>query len=212
MKTRVLAVGTALLLSLAPSGAAPQTTPPPTAGIGALAGGSYVLDRRHASLTLRVSHQKFSLYTLRFTGLDARFAYDPVNPRQASLAVTVDPTSVDTATGGDAFGKAFDAELIGAGWLDAMHFPQITFRSTSMDPGDGHAGTITGDLTLRGVTRPVTLKVTFNGTGKAIPGGETKAGFSATGTIKRSAFGVTKYLPLVGDDLQLSIEAEFAKQ
>jgi polyisoprenoid-binding protein YceI len=212
MKTRVFAVGMALLIALAPVAASPQTASTQTAEISALAPGTYVLDRRHASLILRVSHQNFSLYTLRFTGLEARFAYDPANPQQTSLAVRVDPNSIDTATGGDTFGKMFDAQLLGADWLDAKQFPQITFKSTSLDPGDGRTGTITGDLTLHGVTRPLTLKVTFNGTGKAIPGGEIKAGFSATGTVKRSEFGVSRFFPVLGDELQLNIEVEFIKQ
>jgi polyisoprenoid-binding protein YceI len=184
----------------------PGVAPPP------IPAGSYVLDPHHASLVARIKHQGFSFYTLRFTALDAHFDYDPAKADVTKLSVTVDARSIDTATGGDTFGKAFDTELLGADWLDGQRYPAMTFTSTSLDIGDGHAGKVTGDLTLHGVTKPVTLDVVFNGAGKGIPGGETRAGFSATGTIKRSDFGVTKYVPLVGDQVQLVIEAEFKKQ
>ena len=185
---------------------APGVVPPP------IPAGSYVLDPHHASLNARIKHQGFSFYTLRFTGLDAHFDYDPAKADMTKLSVTVDARSIDTATGGDAFGKAFDTELLGADWLDGQRYPTMTFTSTSLDIGDGHTGKVTGDLTLHGVTRPVTLDVVFNGAGKGVPAGETRAGFSATTTIKRSDFGVTKYVPLIGDQVQLVIEAEFKKQ
>ena len=177
-----------------------------------LPAGHYVLDKTHAVLTAKLKHMGFSNYTLRFTKLDAEYQYDPAQPTAAKLTVTVDPASLDTATGADAFGLKFNKELIGDGWLEAAKYPTITFASTAINVGDGQHGTVTGDLTFHGVTKPVVLDVTFNGSGAGMNPLQTRAGFSASTTIKRSDFGVSKYVPLVGDDVTLNIEVEFEKK
>lgn len=169
--------------------------------------GAYVLDKTHASLSARVSHMGFSHYTLRFTGLDASFTYDPKAPRDARLNVAVDPSTLDTGT--DDFARKFNKTLTGDGWFDVEKYPSITFVSTGVDLGDGQHGQVSGDLTLHGVTRPVTLDVTFNGVGPGLIPGGTRAGFSATTTIRRSDFGMTKFASWVADDVDLVIEAEF---
>ena len=174
--------------------------------------GRYVLDKTHASLTAKVKHMGFSNYTLRFTRLDAEYRYDPAQPAATKLTVTVDPASLDTATGADAFGLKFNKELAGDGWLEAARYPTINFVSTAIDVGDGRRGAVTGDLTLHGVTKPVTLDVTFNGVGSGMIPLTTRAGFSATTTIRRSDFGVDKYVPLIGDEVTLNIEVEFEKK
>ncbi|MDB5455035.1 MAG: hypothetical protein JWP92_620 [Caulobacter sp.] len=174
--------------------------------------GTYALDKTHASVTAKLLHMGLSNYTFRFTTLDANFTYDPKAPADSKLTVTVAPGSVDTATGADAFGKKFNAELAGEGWLEADKFPTATFTSTAVDIGDGHKGTVTGDLTLHGVTKPVVLDVTFNGSGAGMIPGSYRAGFSASTVIKRSDFGIKKYVPLVGDDVTLNIEVEFARK
>jgi len=177
-----------------------------------LPAGNYVLDKTHAVLTAKLSHMGFSGYTLRFTRLDASFTYDPKTPEAAKINVTVDPASIDTSTGSDAFGLKFNKELAGDGWLEANKFPTITFVSTKVDVGDGRKGKVIGDLTFHGVTKPVVLDVTFNGVGAGFVPGSVKTGFSASTTIKRSEFGVAKYVPLVGDDVALNIEVEFDKK
>ncbi|MGH6617562.1 YceI family protein [Sphingomonas sp.] len=209
MRTSAALIGTA---ALAIVGLLTAAIDKPDTSASAMPAGNYVLDPRHASLVARVKHQGFSFYTLRFTGLDAGFGYDPAHPEASKLSVKIAADSIDTATGADPFGKAFNTELLAADWLDAKRFPTISFTSASIDLGDGHIGKVTGDLTLHGITKPVTLDVTFNGSGKGIPGGETRAGFSATTVIKRSDFGVTKYVPVIGDEVQLAIEAEFKKK
>jgi len=199
----------AALLSAPAALAAPGVTSTKPADLPA---GTYVLDKTHASLTAKLTHMGFSHYTLRFTSVDASFSYDPKAPQASKISVTVDPASIDTATGPDAFGLKFNKELAGDGWLEAAKFPTITFVSTSVDVGDGHKGKVTGDLTLHGVTKPVVLDVTFNGVGGGFVPGGVKTGFSASTTIKRSEFGVAKYVPLVGDDVTLNIEVEFDKK
>ena len=168
-----------------------------------LPAGAYVLDKSHASLTAKLSHMGFSNYTLRFTKFDAGFSYDPKAPQASKITVTVDPASLETGA------PSFNKELIGDGWLEAGKYPTITFVSTSVDVGDGVHGKVAGDLTFHGVTKPVVLDVAFNGVGAGLAPGSTRTGFSATTTIKRTDFGVSKYAPLVGDDVTLAIEVEF---
>jgi polyisoprenoid-binding protein YceI len=168
--------------------------------------GSYALDKAHASLTAKIMHMGFSQYTFRFKGLDSSFDFDPAKIPATKLMVAVDVKSIDT---GDA---KFDAELSGANWLDAAKYPTMTFVSTGVMPGADAKGQVSGDLTLHGVTKPVTLDVVFNGVGAGIIPGSTRLGFSAVAKIKRSDFGVTKYVPLVGDDMTLLIEVEYTKK
>ena len=177
-----------------------------------LPAGHYVLDKTHASVVGKIKHMGFSNYQFRFTKVDASFDYDPKAPQAAKISVTIDPASIDTATGADEFGLKFNKELAGDGWLEANKFPTATFVSTKVEPGAGQTGKVYGDLTLHGVTKPVVLDVTFNGVGSSFVPGSVKTGFSAVTQIKRSEFGVSKYVPLVGDDVTLSIEVEFDKK
>jgi polyisoprenoid-binding protein YceI len=177
-----------------------------------LPAGHYVLDKTHASVVAKIKHMGFSNYQFRFTKVDASFDYDPKAPEASKISVTIDPASVDTATGADAFGLKFNNELAGDGWLEANKFPTATFVSTKVEPGAAQTGKVYGDFTLHGVTKPIVLDVTFNGVGSGFVPGSVKTGFSASTTIKRSEFGVSKYVPLVGDDVQLNIEVEFDKK
>jgi polyisoprenoid-binding protein YceI len=169
--------------------------------------GHYVLDPRHASVIARVRHMGVSLYTLRFDTMDAAFDYDPAHPEATKLTASVDPASLDVNAD---YGKEFSEKF-----LAASKFPKATFTATQMQtPGDG-TGTMTGDLTLMGVTKPVTFNVTFIGAGHEplpIPLGRRAAGFEATGTIKRSDFGSSYLLGMIGDEVTLQIEAEFEKK
>ncbi len=169
-----------------------------------LPAGVYALDKKHASVTAKVLHMGVSTYTMRFNTLDASFTYDPANPMDAKVKASVDATSMDV---GAPYSRKFADEF-----LDATNHPAITFVSTAITPSpDGRTGTMTGDLTLHGVTHPETFNVTFVGVGHGLFGG-TITGFSAVTTIKRSDFGSTFLLNLVGDDVTIDIEAEFDRK
>ncbi len=200
-RSRLALAALALLLSVQTAGAAGPTTRDPVR----LPAGEYVLDKSHASLVARVSHMGFSRYTLRFTRFEAGFSYDPAAPGAARIAVSVDPTSLDTGSAG--FSKALAS---GATWLNAGTFPKITFTSTAVTPGPEGTGQVTGDLSFLGVTRPMVLDVRWNGVGPGLFGG-TRTGFSATAHLKRSDFGNRTDLPVVGDDVDFEIEVEFYK-
>jgi polyisoprenoid-binding protein YceI len=152
-------------------------------------------------------HMGVSLYTLRFDTLDASFDYSPEHPEATRLDASVDPASLDVNAD---YGKTFAEEF-----LSASKFPKATFVSTSATSAGNGQGTITGDLTLMGVTKPVTFNVTLIGAGHEVlplPLGRRAAGFEATTTIKRSDFGSTYLNNLVGDEVTLQIEAEFEKK
>lgn len=172
--------------------------------------GAYKLDPTHASVTFKVSHLGLSNYTARFSKIDADLAFDAADMTKSKLNVSIDPVSIRTDYP-FADKKDFDKKLAtDAEWFNAEFYPEITFTSTAVEMTGEKTAKVTGDLTLLGVTKPVTLDVTLNGAMKEHPFVKKPAiGFSATGSIKRSEFGFDKYVPMIGDDVALLIEAEF---
>jgi polyisoprenoid-binding protein YceI len=200
MRLVLPALAAAVLLTGAPTAfAQPRMSSDPAAAPA----GTYHLDKSHASVTLKLSHMGLSYYTMRFDGIDASYTYDPANPAASKINVAIDPASIDTDS------APFNAEIADQ-FLEAGKYPTITFVSTAVHPGAGGKGEVVGNLTFHGVTKPVTLDVVFNGTGQGMMH-EQRMGFSGVTTIKRSDFGVTKYVPLVGDDVTVLIETEFTK-
>jgi len=166
--------------------------------------GSYVLEKTHASINAKVMHHGYAFYHFRFDKFDASYDYDPKNPTASKVVVTVDTKSMNT-------GYAKADEKFPVEFLAADKHPTATFKSNKITITQGNKGTMAGDLTLGGVTKPVTLDVVFNGAGKDM-WGAMRSGFSATTTIKRSEFGLTKYVPAIGDEVALAIEVEFVKK
>ncbi len=185
-----------VLLLTGPALGAPSTDP------SKMPAGTYTLEKTHASLLARVRHMGLTSYTMRFNRFDARYDWDPKAPEAAKLTVTIDVTSLDV---GDAkISKDFAEDFLGA-----KKNPKATFVSNAI-VRDGDHGTVSGDFTLRGVTRPVTLEVIFRGYESGLLGA--RAGFSATGHIKRSDFGSESMSMFAGDDIDLIIEVEFTRQ
>lgn len=174
--------------------------------------GKYTLDKTHAQLHWRVSHLGLINYTARFTDFDATLVYDPKDPEKSSLEATVNPLSLETDYPYPEE-TDFDKKLSeGKDWLNGKKFPTIKFTSTELKKIDDKTGTITGNLNFLGVTKPMTLNVTFNGAMAKQPFSKKPTlGFSAVGKIKRSDWGLTTYVPNIGDEVELLIEAEFAQ-
>lgn len=198
-----------LLLTLPVSTALAQATvaPPPPPEVSAkaasLPGGHYKIDPKHASVLAVVRHLGVSDYVMRFDRFDADFTYDPAHPEATKLDASVDTTSLDV-------GADYSSEFA-KNFLGAAKFPKATFAATAMTPNpDGRSGTMTGDLTLNGVTHPATFTIKFIAVGHGLPFG-TIAGFTATGTIKRSDFGSRDFLNYVSDEVELQIRGEFDK-
>ena len=169
----------------------------------AVPAGAYTLDKGRSSVTMKVSHLGLSYYTLRFDGVSGSYGYDPAHPEATKLDVSIDPASIDT--GDPAFNREIASEF-----FEAAKYPTLRFVSTGVRSGGEDHGTVAGALTFHGVTKPVTLDVIYNGAGKG-QNQEQRMGFSASTTLRRSDFGVTKDLPLVGDDVSVSIETEFSR-
>jgi polyisoprenoid-binding protein YceI len=181
---------------------------------------TYTLDPNHASLTWRVKHFGLSNYTARFTKFDATLQFNPDDASATSLTATIDPTSVETDYPGDFKAghpdspyNTFDEEIGNSpDYFNAGAFPQITFTSTEITKTGPDTGTVTGDLTFLGVTKPVTLDVKYNGVANFPWAPEVDhIGFSATGTLNRGDFGQTAGAGFVGDEVEIVIEAEFAE-
>ena len=176
-------------------------------------GGEFKLDKSHATLTFVVNHLGFSNYHGQFTSFDATMAFDPAKPEEAKLTASVDASSLSVPNPPPGFLE----ELKGEKFLDTAKYPEMTFVSTGIEVTGEKTGKVTGDFTLHGVTRPVTLEVTFNGGWAGLPGMDphARAGFSAKGTLNRSEFGIGYGVPAPGstmgvsDAVEIIIEAEF---
>jgi len=169
--------------------------------------GTYKLDPAHGKITWSVNHLGFSTYTGQFVNVSADLTLDPANPSASTLTATVPLTDVDPND------DRLKAHLQTPDFFDTAQFPTATFVATSIvvDADDATQADVTGDLTIRGVTRPVTMEVQFNQAGPSM-GGVYKVGFDGETTIKRSEFGVNYVLGPVSDEVELHLEGEFVKQ
>jgi polyisoprenoid-binding protein YceI len=194
----------ALLLTLTLATPALAQTPP-TRDPAQIQAGTYAIDPGHTQVGWRVSHMGFSHYSGGFSDVAGTLELQPANPAASKLSITIPVASVLTTS------DKLTGELKGDQWLDAGKFPTMTFVSTKIAPEGKDKAKVTGNLTLHGVTKPVTLDVTLVGAGVNPLNKRTTVGFEATGTLKRSEFGVKTYLPLIGDDLRLIIDGAFEK-
>lgn len=193
---------TGLAALLATQGLAQQV---PSGSPAAVKAGTYRIEPSHTQITFTLSHFGFTEFSGFFSGASGSLRIDPANIAAAKLDVSLPVSSVQTTSG------KLDGELRGDQWFDAEKFPVATFTSTKVVRGNVGKATIAGNLTLHGVTRPVILEARFVGAGvNPIDKTET-IGFSATGTIKRSEFGVKQYVPLIGDEVHLSISGAFTR-
>jgi polyisoprenoid-binding protein YceI len=166
--------------------------------------GTWDLDPVHSHIGFVARHMMVSKVRGRFTSYQAQIT-TAANPLDSSATATIDLSSVDTGN------EARDNDLRSSNFFDAVSHPQMTYRSTGIRRS-GDDFVVDGELTIRGVTRPVSLKFEVNGFGPD-PFGGTRAGFSATGEINRTEFGITFNAPvpggvMVSEKIQIEIEAE----
>lgn len=167
--------------------------------------GDYKLDPGHSKITWSINHFGYSTYVGQFGKVEGTLSIDPKKAADAKLDVTVDANSVGTLN------PALDAHLKSADFLDTAKFPTATFKATSIKLTGKSTADITGDLTLRGVTRPVTVSATFNQAGVNPVDKTYSLGFAGKAKIKRTDFGVSAYAPALGDEVTLELEAELKK-
>jgi polyisoprenoid-binding protein YceI len=164
---------------------------------------TYTLDPNHTQVQFVWNHYGFTNLTAQFGKVDGTLEFDAADPTKSSVTATIGLASVDTNS------KKLDEKLVGSDYFDVAKFPTATFKSTRVEKGAApdHLS-VTGDLTLHGVTKPVTLDVTVTKVGEHPMRKAPAAGFDATATIKRSEFGITSYLPMAADEVKLHIVAE----
>jgi polyisoprenoid-binding protein YceI len=172
---------------------------------------TWTIDPVHSSAEFSVRHLMITTVRGRFTDVQGAVSMDEADPSKSTVEVTIATASVDTRE------AQRDAHLRSADFFDAEHNPAITFRSTSVRDASGESFALEGDLTIHGVTRPVTLAVTSEGRAKDPWGGD-RAGFHATAKIKRSDFGLTWNQVLeagglaVSDDVKITLDVQLVKK
>ena len=166
----------------------------------------YKLDPNHTVVLASWSHFGYSHPSANFGHADGTLVYDAADVANSSVEVTLPLSGLDT------FVPKLDEHLRSADFFDAAKYPQATFRSTGVKAlGEGRLE-ITGTLDLHGVQAPVVLDAKLNKVAAGEGGKPGKIGFDATATLKRSDFGITKYVPMVGDEIALRITTEAAEE
>ena len=186
--SRILLGGGVLVLAVTGASAAPET---------------YQLEKTHVDLLFAINHAGFSQKHGSFRQLDATLVYDAQKPEDSHVKVTVKTDSLDTG-----FADR-DRDVKGPQFLDAAKYPEMTFTSTKITRRDDKTLEVQGDLTLHGVTRPIVLAAHLNQLGPNPFDKRPTVGFSATGSLRRSDFGIGMFIPVIGDEVTITIDAEF---
>ncbi len=180
----------------AQSGAAQATTVAPTAGAQ-----RYVLDPAHTQIGFSIDRFGYNRVLGWFETIEGEMVLDQANPERSSVTVSVQMASVSAGN------ATRDEHLRGERWLNVAAFPTMEFRSTSVRRTGENTALLTGDLTMLGQTHPLTLNVTMNRVGASPSNQRPTVGFSATGTLSRSAWGSATAAQLIGDEVAITIEA-----
>lgn len=174
--------------------------------LAALRSGQYQVDSRHSTLLFKVNHMQLSTSVGRFNDFSASLDFNPQDMARSQLQALVSMASVDTGN------RDLDDTLREPSWLATTQYPQAEFISRSVTPLADGRFTFAGDLTWRGVTRPINLVGEFHGGATNMLTGRYTLGFSATASLARSDFGIDQYQGMVGERVQLEVFAEFQRQ
>lgn len=165
--------------------------------------GTYALDADHWSITFDVEHLKYSRFVMRFDRAHGTLEWNAGGLDAGTADIAIDAGSVDTKV------PLLDKMVKGPDMFDATTYPTIHFIGKHFVRTGPAQGKLEGELTIRSVTRPVTLDVTFNGYGRNPLTKADTLGFSAQGAFSRAQFGLATWYPAVGDEVHVRIEAEF---
>jgi polyisoprenoid-binding protein YceI len=167
--------------------------------------GTYVPDDRHSYLSFSYSHLGLSNPQLFFRDFDGTLELDGNNMASNALNITIDAASIDSSV------QALDDDLKGSEFFDVENYPEITFQSTAYEESSENTGRLSGELSIRGVSNPVTLDVKINNAEMNRMTRKEMIGVSVTGTISRSDYGLDGLMSMVGDEVSLDIQVEFEK-
>ena len=162
----------------------------------------YQFDKDHTHIIFFISHVGFSNMIGRIHEFDGYFTFDEKEPQQSEIDVTLNPASVSTDV------LALDRELMGDKFFNIKKFPTMHFKSSSVVVTGNKTGDVAGDFTLLGVKKPLTLHVTYNKSGIHPFTNNYVSGFSADAILNRSDYGMSAYIPAVGDEVKIHIEVE----
>lgn len=165
--------------------------------------GTYKSEERHRYITFSYNHFGYSTPQIRWREWEATLEWNAEDPAASSVSVTIDATSADSGV------DVFDGHLNGEKFFDTENFDEITFVSTGISRTGDTTGQITGDLTIKDVTKSVMLDATFNNGAFDERGNRYKIGFSAIASVNRSDFGIDYLAPAVSDQVDITISAEF---
>lgn len=195
---------TALCLAAASLGTPAAAQIPGAPEVERVQAGEYRVDRAHSQIAFSINHLGFNAYHGIFGDISGSLTLDPARPSDAQLFIEIPIGEVVTTS------AELNQHLLSPDFFDAATFPVATFRSTDIAV-DGETARITGDLTIRGVTRPVVLDARFVGAGiNPMTQAET-VGFEATAQVRRSDFGIDYALPALGDTVDLRISVAFER-
>ena len=178
----------------------------PTKDASKVESGSYMVEPNHTRVTFGVSHMGFTTYYGEFVKSSGSLTLDPKKPDSSTFDIMVAADSVMVPN------EKLLGELKSDQWLDTGKYSDITFKSTKVTKTGPETAKVTGDFTLHGVTKPLTLDVKFNLAGANPLSKAYTVGFDADGKIKRSDYGVKTYVPVIGDEVDIKISAAFEKQ
>jgi polyisoprenoid-binding protein YceI len=173
---------------------------------------TYTIDPAHSSAGYKVRHLMVAYVRGGFSGITGDVVFDPVNPANTKINASIDATTLHTHD------EKRDAHVKGADFFDVAKYPKITFVSKRVIPDGKYQWKVTGDLTLRGVTKEITLDVESAPAEAKDPWGNLRSGASAETVIKRSDFGLAFNAPLetggfmLGDDVHLHVDVELIKK
>jgi len=205
MRRLLTAIATAAVLA-APAFAQGATQAP---------AGAYVADKTHTSIEWQGLHNGLSWYSARFTDFDIQLTFDPADVTKSKVVATIDPKSVETdfaRTRPAGNTTDFNAEVAtGERFLNGNKFPKITFTSTAVTKTGEKTGKVTGNLTFLGVTKPVTLNITYIGNRNDPRANKHKVGFQLSGSLKRTDFGMPAGGP-IGDEIRININSELVQK
>lgn len=166
---------------------------------------AYEFDKSHANLSFTYNHLGYSTTDGRFGNWEGSLLIDKETPSNSSVEFTIDIDSLDT------FWADRDTHLKSADFFDAAKFPQATFKSTKVEQTGEQQLVVTGDLTIKGITKPATLTVNVTAMGEHSMAKKEAAGFAVTTVLKRSDYGMDLYVPYVGDEVTVTFHAETLK-
>ncbi len=181
-------------------------------GVSPASADVWVVDKNTTTITFSYDHIGLSRQSGRFKDIEGRLEFSPTEPEAGVVDITIKATAISTGV------PELDRLLRSVDFLDSSRHPLIRFRSRGVKPTGERTGEIEGELTMMGVTLPVTLTTRWNFTGEhpfssSNPAyvGKWVSGFSASTTIERSRWGIKRALPLISDQVEIRIEAEFTK-